>query len=539
MWCWPWLFVPIRFFEFGGGGGGAGVAAYTHTPCHSRAVRAQFQFPNCYLPPLNPNLLLSQASFLMSHNAGTSYISRRNSFSKTGLSWRYAQNQAPGTAYDQLQNGARALDVRPLLWRNGTVTLQHGSIHIPVTLDTFVQDVRRWCHDHPDELVILLPSHFEYQSESTKFRTSSNTNDDVDDGDDAYFDYQQGEGQWNDDDDGSNLYYTNDATAASSSMTTRIAQILANLGVSYYTCADVYDITVAQAMAMASLLDQESAGYLLVLDGHDYYGTSCAKENWIESQLVTCYNSKNSNVTNQTIPCTRPPHSSNDQDVSWQRLQQYLDASTNNPATDAWNALGPPVSLDQTPFNTIPAYWQVTTAAVVAGVTHGSSILQDNRQSHVNARIVEWVYQSNYNYNKNDGAAAISLLAVDNVALNGNALLSVVRNQCGQQQQPSSSLDDDSSSSVLPCGTALPLPRMTDADWTAQQWIWLVVALLYSIWMVYSVVVYQRPRLLYTLYARGRTAWDEYQQQRQQQQYYQNRKQQDLLAKENEDPQLL
>jgi len=168
------------------------VNAYTQDPC-TRAARAQFQFPDCYLPALNPDLLLSEASFVLAHNAATGYLPH-TSLTKAGFSWRYAQNQVRGSVYQQLQDGARALDVRPLLRRNGTVVLQHGSIRIPTTFETLVRDAVQWCRQHPDELVLLLPSHFAYETGTAyKFKktTTSNNNDD----DDDYFDYNNNQMQ--------------------------------------------------------------------------------------------------------------------------------------------------------------------------------------------------------------------------------------------------------------------------------------------------------------------------------------------------------
>lgn len=447
---------------------------YTHQPC-TRALRAQFQFPGCHLPALNAELLLSEASFLLSHNAATGYIrDRSHAWSKTGLSRRYSQNQV-GSVYQQLQDGARALDVRPLLLRNGTIIMQHDAIRIPVTLDEMMRDALRWCQEHPEELVLVLTSHFLYETEAAyKFRTS---NDD----DDNYFDYQ--ESYYNDDntDDG------DDAQHSTTDIVSSIGSVLNSLGISYYECSDVYQLTVAEAMELASLGDNQ--GYLLVLDGHDYYGTSCAKENWIESQAVTCYprtTNANNNIT--TLPCTKS-------DEPWYNLREYMLASANNAATDSSYALGPPADLYNKPFNEIQALWQYDTASTVAGVAHLSSILQDNRQSRVNERVLNLVY---------DGAFdAVSLLAVDNVAWNGNALTSVLRNQCGQQQQQQSNNGDND---PLPCGTQLDPPRLKYFHVSGRQWFGAFLAL-YGVWFIYSVVALKQPKTLYTAYARCREWW--------------------------------
>ena len=76
------------------------------------------------------------------------------------------------------------------------------------------------------------------------------------------------------------------------------------------------------------------------------------------------------------------------------------------------------------PFNQIQAFWQVDTASVQIGLLHGSSLLDDNRVSKINAIMVDMVYNQEFD--------AVSIFTVDNVALNGLALFSVLRNACGQ-----------------------------------------------------------------------------------------------------------
>ena len=93
---------------------------------------------------------------------------------------------------------------------------------------------------------------------------------------------------------------------------------------------------------------------------------------------------------------------------------------------------------------------------------------------------------------------AVSLLAVDNVALHGNALTSVLRNQCGQSVL---------SAGDAPCGPRLDPPRLSYAHLSGRQWI-LLAAALYGAWFAYSVVALKRPKMLYTGYARLRERWE-------------------------------
>jgi hypothetical protein len=347
--------------------------SYIRKPC-TRDVRAQFQFPDCYVPFMDTSLLISEASFLMAHDAGTGYI-----HPKTALHWFYSKTQV-GTAYEQLQSGARALDVRPKLLSNGTVILQHGIVDIHVTLETLASDAVRWCNENDDELVLLLTNNLQYET--------------------AY-----------DDDDGYR------ATSAMKS-------VYDKLGVAYYTCDAVYGLTVGDVMEMGTL---SGGGYMIALDRQDYYGSFCGKMNWVESQLVTCYPGAGNICINSK---GAEPLAS---------LKNYVLASANNDATDNSQTLGPSADLETYPFNEIQAIWQVDASSVIAGVKHLSSLLDDNKRSNVNREMAKMIHSEEF--------VSISLFLIDNVALNGNAIFSILRTQCGQ-------------SIASPCGSEVSRPRM-------------------------------------------------------------------------------
>ena len=307
----------------------------------------------------------------MSHDAATGYMKRS---SPKAL---YAKNQI-GTVYEQLNNGARALDVRPKLLNNGTVVTHHGAVGISVTLETLVTDAIRWCNDNQDELVLIFHGNLAYQN----------------------------------------------ITPSADTAVEALSEVYDSLGVTYVECGDVYGLTVQETMELASL---SSGGYLLALDRHDAYASFCAKTNYITDQIVTCY-------PNLTLPCT------NSNSPALRDLKNYVLASTNNDATDSSSTLGPPASLDTYPFNMIQAIWQVDTHSATLGIAHLSSIIDDNTKSKINSRLVDWVYDGEFN--------SISLLMVDQVALNGNALLSVLRNTCGQSELEQT------------CGYEIPKPRL-------------------------------------------------------------------------------
>jgi len=361
------------------------VDSYSRKPCNGAS---QFQFPDCYVPPMDTRISIHDASFLMAHDAGTGYIER-----KKALHWFYSKTQI-GTAYQILNDGARALDIRPKLLSNGTVILQHGAVDVKVALDILVQDAVQWCHDNDDELVLLLTNDMKYENYD------------------------------------------------GSSGTDAMAQVYASLGVPYYSCDAIHNLTVAEVMAMAHLA---SGGYLIALDRHDVYGSFCGKSNWLHDELVTCYPSDGSICTN--TKGVEPLAS----------LTSYVLASANNPSTDSSYHLGPPTDLETYPFNEIQAMWQVDSHAIVAGLSHVSSLLDDNKHSEVNRDMATLIYDGAFN--------SISLFAVDHVAIDGNALLSILRTQCGQ-----SILEDA-------CGRALSKPRMMHINMSLLVY-WSVVAMI-------------------------------------------------------------
>eukprot|EP00536_Pseudo-nitzschia_multiseries_P006473 jgi/Psemu1/193161/e_gw1.138.72.1 len=390
--------------------------AFFHNSC-TGDVAKQFQFADCYLPDLADDLPLSEASFLMSHDAATGYLKRKSGLVTNGATNLYTKTQIGGV-YKQLDDGARALDVRPKLLTNGTVVLHHGAVPIAISLETLVGDARRWALDNPTELVLILHSNFDYASAS-----------DDDDGND---DDNENDNDNGDEDD--------DAYAPSADTTVEVlSQVYAKMGVTYVECSDIYGLTVGEAKELAALSAPQNdddggdddddggnnndnggdgnslQGYLLAMDRHDVYAGSCAKQNWVEESLVTCYTGEDG-----LLPCT------DRKSVLHRRLKNYALQSANNEPTDNSNELGPPASTYYYPLSEIQTIWQVDGISATLGVSHFSSIIDDNSKSHLNARVVDWIYD--------DAFDAISLLVVDNVRRNGNALTSVLRNRCGQSE---------------------------------------------------------------------------------------------------------
>ena len=412
------------------------VSAYHYKPC-TRQAAAQFSLDDCYLPSMNPALPLAQASFVLAHDAATGYI-LKNHLTPDGVTWSYTKTQN-GNLYSQLQDGARALDLRPKLLYNGTLVFHHGVITVPINFETALSDVVRWCQENPEEIVLLLTSHYKFG----KAHSSSTSNDDNvynDDDDDD---------EVKDDDDN-----INDQSDQNSVMVNALQKIYDKYGVTYLSCADVYEWTIETVQEQATL---PNGGILLALDGKDVYpGRFCGKDNYIESHLVTCWTNGTSCKTSN---------------LPWEALQEYILESANNPQTDNSNQLGPPSNLYRYPLNEIQALWQVTTASATIGLAHFSNILADDQASQLHEKLVHLIYQENM-------PGSISLLAVDNVALHGNALTSVLRNRCGQ--------------SILehPCGSDLAPPRMH--YWHVP--VHVVLSLLLSAYVVVMVIVFFRKR---------------------------------------------
>lgn len=462
------------------------ASAFRHNSCSSD-VSKQFQFADCYLPELADDLPLSEASFLMSHDSATGYLKRTSGLLTNGATNLYSKNQI-GDVYKQLDDGARALDVRPKLLTNGTVVLHHGLLPIAVTLERLVSDARRWAIDNPDELVLILHHNFAYSSSKT-------TNDD-DDGDDD----NVNDGYNADDDD----YYT---VPSADTTVAALSKVYANLGVAYVECGDLYGLNIGEAKELAQLspvytssdddggngdddgnsetetqtqapTQAPPVGFLLAMDQHGVYGGSCAKQNYVESSVVTCYSSEDN-----VLPCT------DRKSVRHRRLKEYALASANNEPTDSNYKLGPPASTYDYPFNEIQALWQVDGTSAALGVSRVSSIIDDNTKSHLNARVVDWVYDNAFD--------EISLLAVDHVRLNGNALTSVLRNRCGQSELSYGQENNNGGNNLdydILCGTAIRKPHIRQGKplSTLSFFATTLVCMVLGLWIAIGLAHYRK-----------------------------------------------
>jgi len=396
----------------------------------------------------------------------------------------YGKTQV-GTVYDQLNHGARALDLRPKLYTNGTIGFHHGSlIDIPlssITLGNLLEDAKQWCKDNPKELVIIFHSKMVHEAgynglasqvymETTDdgYDAANNNNDANQDLDDMFYDDALQQNYYNDDqanqDDNVNNDNSNnddnDQSASYSYYYNGIAAlrgVYENHGVPYYPCEKLGNLTVGEAMDLADLTKLGGKGYLLAVDRHDMYASLCGKANRAQYSLVTCYSSHYATNDNN-VQAQQHNAESNSQSymqctdrkgtgqAKLNALRSYVKASTNNEPTDNSNELGPPADYLTYPFNQIQGFWQVDASSVQVGLMHESTLLDDNRVSQVNAEMVRMAYNNEFD--------SVSIFSMDNVALNGNAMFSVLRNQCDQS---AISNDDDG---LHACGQQLVMPQM-------------------------------------------------------------------------------
>jgi hypothetical protein len=171
-------------------------------------------------------------------------------------------------------------------------------------------------------------------------------------------------------------------------------------------------------------------------------------------------------------------------------LGAYARASSNNDASDDSNALGPPADTCHYPFNQIQAFWQVDADSVRIGVLRAqSSLLDDNRRSGVNGYMARMAYEGEF--------ISVSILAMDNVALNGNAMFSVLRNACGQSAtaSPADDDDDDGGEPRGGCGRDLAMPSVIVPRALPLAWTVVLVALSSALALTASATVFRAHRL--------------------------------------------
>lgn len=208
----------------------------------------------------------------MSHNSATGYLNVRNNNStyhsagakdqmKTAVANRvlgmYGKTQV-GSVYEQLNNGARALDLRPKIYANNSIGFHHGDlIDVPLTsidLAGLIEEVKLWCKDNPHELILIFHSELVHELGYAYLSSA------------VELDYG----------------YVYAGIAA-------MKQVYDAASVPYYSCEELSNfLTVADVMKMANLSTSDGQGYLLAVDRHDM----CKWSFSIYMMLLTCKRNK-------------------------------------------------------------------------------------------------------------------------------------------------------------------------------------------------------------------------------------------------------
>lgn len=164
-------------------------------------------------------------------------------------------------------------------------------------------------------------------------------------------------------------------------------------------------------------------------------------------------------------------------------LQAYAKACTNNDASDNYDSLGPPADTSHYPFNQIQGLWQVDAESIRIGILRAqSNLLDDNRRSGVNGEMVKMAYEDEFD--------TVSIFAMDNVALNGNAMFSVLRNACGQSSATATPDDEP-----WACGVDLPMPKVITPRALPMAWDIVLLVTSSALALMMSVMIVQAYRL--------------------------------------------
>lgn len=192
----------------------------------------------------------SATGYLNVHNANSNnntYVSNTKDTIKTAALHRvlglYGKTQV-GTAYEQLNNGVRSLDLRPKLYSNNSIGFHHGDlIDVPlITIDLsgFISEVKSWCSDNPGELVLIFHSELVHEFGNDYLSSVVNFNNQT-------------------------LY----------SGIAAMQQVYDELGVPYYSCEELAYLKVGDVMDMADLSRFGGDGYLIAVDRHDMCEFQC------------------------------------------------------------------------------------------------------------------------------------------------------------------------------------------------------------------------------------------------------------------------
>ena len=366
------MLMPFVLCCFGSGGGGGGVVIAA-----ARSVNTT---------------TLDRWPMIMAHDAATTYL--KGGALNVVDTW--AKTQQDGGAAGLLLCGARAFDWRPALLSNGTVIMHHGGVHIDHTMASALDEMVRFAGTHtlPEDLIFLGITGIEGGDKATL----------------AVQSLLKARGiQW-----APSCDSLKGMTVAQAATKYRLpgggGAILAAFG----CWAENYDPTVAcsgyhhnsgSRSSSSSSSSGRSTNHGTFLHGGGGetgtevvaaftkgVGTNVKEDGKEEEEEYTCYNGSST----QSVPLSH--------------MWSYINKTAN---------IMPPGDGQ---LYTTQCIWQESTASVVIGELHGSSLLEDEVRSGLNWRLANRILSGQW-----PNPHGINMIEINNVCDGGPYLLSALR----------------------------------------------------------------------------------------------------------------
>lgn len=320
---------------------------------------------------------------IMAHDAATGYLPDNGD-----LVYAWAQTQQPSsTAFTtQLNCGVRVFDLR-LEVHDGALRFHHGPVHIPHKAKAAFQEVMSWANQNAnaEELVLLIV-----------------------------------------------------ADCSGSSCQEALQQTLSELSIqSVGDCRQIAQLTLGSAAALGRL---PGGGHVLAV-------TSCVDMHYDPSLACSGLDGPSgqgqSTLRNQVESCAARPRQCAEE-LRTEILEQDRSGRTDLGYYSCWEgSSGRDYALNRLlnslraeasqPYGggvnghlwQLQALWQETTASVVIGTVHGSSLLKDETKSGLNEAILAEVRSGNFKH--------INFLELNNVCDHGPGIFQALRQRVAKQ----------------------------------------------------------------------------------------------------------
>jgi len=295
------------------------------------------------LPSSLDSIPLNRYAMVMAHDAASGYLDTSRPIKNEVYDWTKTQSfPLTGTARDVLTCGGRAFDWRPLLTSSGDLIGHHGDVPIPHEFGESLEEIKGFLGDNPGEMAVM-----------------------------TVWDCVTEEG-------------------AGSTCGEEVRRVLGEKGIrAVEDCDDLMNKTVGEARAMGSL--GEGKGSLLVTTGGGSNG-GCSNANYDET--LACWGTsrraeevgvegEGEAPEEDLISLAYCCWEGKDNGYPLSQMDAYCDRVA---AETSWS----------TPFNQMQAMWQESTASVVIGELHLSSLLEDEERSGLNRRLAGRVRGGTY-----------------------------------------------------------------------------------------------------------------------------------------------